>query len=78
MFWRNTMAVDMQSRMMGVEDAAKLLAISPWTLRRWAYQSKIESHKLGTRLCFSDSAIEAFIQRTRRPVAVAAPAEVTQ
>jgi excisionase family DNA binding protein len=51
-----------------LEEAATRLAVSPFTLRRWARDKKIESVRLGRRLVFRDAALEAFITaRIQKP-----------
>lgn len=47
---------------LGLEEAAGRLAVQPLKLRRWARDGKIESVRLGRRVVFRESALEAFIQ----------------
>lgn len=46
----------------GLDEAAARLAVQPSTLRRWAKDGKIESVRLGRRLVFRMSALDAFIE----------------
>lgn len=61
------------NRCLGLEEAASKLSVSPLTLRRWARDHKIESVRLGRRLVFRETVLEAFIEagtRKAQPVAV--------
>jgi excisionase family DNA binding protein len=54
--------------LIGVDQAARLLGISPKTLRDWIQARKIEYVKVGTRVLFRPSGIRQFIAaNTRRP-----------
>jgi len=48
-----------------VGDAAKLLSISPWTLRQLAYKKEIVSIKIGKLLMFRPEDVKHFIERHR-------------
>ena len=47
--------------------SAEQTGLSPWTLRRWAYDGKIASHKLGTRLMIPQSELDRLISESFRP-----------
>jgi excisionase family DNA binding protein len=54
--------------LIGVDKAARLLGISPKTLRDWIQARKIEYVKVGTRVLFRPSSIRQFITANiRRP-----------
>jgi excisionase family DNA binding protein len=54
--------------LVGVDKAARLLGISPKTLRDWIQARKIEYVKVGTRVLFRPSSIRQFITANiRRP-----------
>ena len=54
-------------QLIGVEEAAHNLGISPWTLRSWAYKGKVASVKISTRLLFDRAEIERVICEHERP-----------
>ena len=54
-------------RLVGVDEAAGILGLSPWTIRLWASNGKLPSHKLSTRLMFQVADLEKMIDDTRRP-----------
>ena len=66
------MAVSSDDELLNVAEAAKLLGISPWTMRHWVSDGKIEFVKYGHGLVrFKRSTLDAFIAsstiRARRP-----------
>lgn len=40
---------DTEARVYSIEQAAELLSLSPWTVRKWIAERKITSCKLGSR-----------------------------
>lgn len=48
--------------LMNVDQAAKYLGISRFTLYRWSSDRKIERIKLGSRLMFSKEYLQKFIE----------------
>jgi len=63
---------EMDSQCLGLDEAAKRLAVQPSTLRRWARDGKLESVRLGRRLVFRETALEAFVRAAvRTPQGVA-------
>jgi len=48
-------------RMLSVEQAADVLGISVWTVRKWICDGKIKSAKLGSRRMVPMSALKKFI-----------------
>ena len=52
---------------MGVAEAAAATGLSRWTWRRWAYDGRVASVKLGTRLLIPLSEIERFVAEETRP-----------
>jgi predicted site-specific integrase-resolvase len=56
------------ARMIPVKRAADRLGYSVWTLRRWAYEGKIASHKFPNgRLSIAESEIDRLFTETYRP-----------
>jgi excisionase family DNA binding protein len=52
---------------LGVAEAEARTGVSRWTWRRWAYDGKIASVKLGKRLLIPTAEIERIIERGMRP-----------
>lgn len=50
-----------------VEEAAKYLGLQPSTLRRWAWERKAPTVKLGRRLLFRQDVLDELIRRNERP-----------
>lgn len=50
-----------------VAEAAQIVGLSVWTLRRWAYNGTIASSKMGSRLLVPVSEIEALVSASIRP-----------
>lgn len=58
-----------QERVYSIDTAAELLAVSPWTIRKWVADRKITSAKLGARRVIPASEIkriitESLVERT--------------
>jgi excisionase family DNA binding protein len=51
---------------LGLQEAADRLSVQPSTLRRWAQDRKIESVRLGRRVVFRESSLDAFVQANVR------------
>jgi excisionase family DNA binding protein len=57
--------------LLSVEQAARILGVSPKTLRTWISRKKIATVKLGRRVVFHPDAIRQFIaQNTRSAVII--------
>ena len=54
-------------RMVGVEGGSVYSALSPWTLRAYAYSGKIASYKIGSRLLFDLKDLDMLLESGRRP-----------
>jgi len=52
---------------LGVAEAEALTGISRWTWRRWCYDGKLSSVKLGRRLLIPASEIERLVAAGTRP-----------
>jgi len=52
---------------LGVADAEALTGISRWSWRRWAYDGKVSSVKLGKRLLIPTSEISRLVDEGMRP-----------
>lgn len=50
-----------------VKEFARLLSISIWAARKWAYQGKIASVKLGSRLQIPTAEVSRVIRDNWRP-----------
>lgn len=53
--------------LLGVDKAEEIYGISRWTFRRWAYEGKIASVKLGRRLLIPVAEIERLVSANTRP-----------
>jgi excisionase family DNA binding protein len=58
-----------ETALMDVNDVAKALRVSPYTVRRWASQNKLVKVKLGSRTLFDPVDVARFVQRARTAVA---------
>jgi len=56
-----------EAQLLGVAEAEALTGISKWTWRRWSYDGKIASVKLGKRLLIPVSEIERLVTENTRP-----------
>ena len=64
----NTMAgQNKEAQFLGVAEAETITGVSKWTWRRWSYDGKIASVKLGKRLLIPTSEIQRMIERGTRP-----------
>jgi hypothetical protein len=52
---------------LSVADAEAMSSISKWTWRRWAYEGKVASVKLGRRLVIPVAEIERLVTEGTRP-----------
>lgn len=52
---------------LGVAEAEALTGVSRWTWRRWAYDGRIASVKLGKRLVIARTEIDRLITENTRP-----------
>ena len=57
----------MKVEYVGVIEAESITGVSRWTWRRWAYDGKIASVKLGKRLVIPASEIERLVVQNTRP-----------
>ncbi|HUD23214.1 MAG TPA: helix-turn-helix domain-containing protein [Acidobacteriaceae bacterium] len=56
-----------EAQYLGVAEAEARTGVSRWTWRRWAYDGKIASVKLGKRLLIPTSEIQRLIDRGTMP-----------
>lgn len=56
----------MTEQLLTPREAADLLAVSPGTVRNWAYQRKLPVVKIGSTLRFRRAALERLIQQSER------------
>jgi len=40
-----------------IESAAKAISVSPWTIRKWISQGKLDATRLGRRVCVKPDAL---------------------
>lgn len=52
---------------LGVAEAEALTGVSRWTWRRWAYDGKVASVKLGKRLLIPSAEITRLVEENTRP-----------
>ena len=52
---------------LGVAEAEAITGVSRWTWRRWAYDGKVSSVKLGKRLLIPSSEIARLVAENMRP-----------
>jgi excisionase family DNA binding protein len=52
---------------LGVAEAETLTGVSRWTWRRWAYDGKVASVKLGKRLLIPSAEIGRLVAENTRP-----------
>lgn len=57
----------LKAEYLGVAEAENITGVSRWTWRRWAYDGKIASIKLGKRLVIPTSEIERLVAENTRP-----------
>ena len=55
---------------MGVDDAEAMTGLSRWTWRKYAYEGRIASTKVGRRLLIPVSEIERIMMQGLRPAVV--------
>jgi excisionase family DNA binding protein len=53
--------IDDLDRLLSIEQAAEVLGVSVWTLRKWISDGKIRSAKLGSRRLIPVSELRRFI-----------------
>lgn len=54
------------AKLIGVDKAEAIYGVSRWTLRRWAYDGKISSTKLGKRLLIPVAELERLVEEGTR------------
>ena len=58
---------DIKEEYLGVNEAEAVSGVSRWTWRRWAYDGKVESVKLGKRLLIPRAEIARLVDENTRP-----------
>ncbi len=53
-----------EDRVYSIETAAEMLALSPWTLRKWISERKIASCKIGARRLVPASEVSRIIRES--------------
>jgi excisionase family DNA binding protein len=61
------------NQLLNVEDAARLLAISPWTIRAYLKEGKLFPVRIGRRVLLEESELQRFIAESRTRVPSSAP-----
>lgn len=54
-------------RLVSIQQWARVMGISVWTARQWAYSGKIASNKLGARLMVPLTEVDRICAQTARP-----------
>ena len=54
-------------KLLDVDAAAERLSVSPFTIRAWLRQRRLEHVKLGRRVLVPESAIRRFVERNTIP-----------
>lgn len=57
----------LKQQFLGVQEAEQLTGISRWTWRKWAYDGRVASVKLGKRLLIPLKDIERLVEDNTRP-----------
>jgi excisionase family DNA binding protein len=52
----------MERLALSIEEAAELIAVSPWTIRAWIKQGKLVATRLGRRVCITPEALKEFVR----------------
>jgi len=53
------------TQLLSVEDAARLLAISPWTVRSFIRTGKLHPIRLGRRVLLEETELQRFVAQSR-------------
>lgn len=56
-----------EAQFLGVAEAEMLTGVSRWTWRRWVYDGRVASVKLGKRLLIPVGEIERLVSENTRP-----------
>lgn len=59
-------ALRAQTPLLSLNQTAKWLQVSPWTVRRFVERGQLEMVLVGGQLRFEQKAVEAFIEANRR------------
>lgn len=51
--------------LLGVEEAARVLGISPWTVRKYIQNGKLKAIHIGRRVCIEQSTVRRFLEDAR-------------
>lgn len=51
----------MEKIALGIDEAAELISVSPWTIRKWIQQGKLVPTRLGRRVCLTPDALRKFV-----------------
>jgi excisionase family DNA binding protein len=62
--------VEVKPMSLSVAEAEHLTGVSRWTWRRWAYDGRVGSVKLGKRLLIPTAEIERLMRENTRPALV--------
>jgi excisionase family DNA binding protein len=54
-----------QFRLFDIKEAANLLSLSPWTLRKWVAAGKLRPVRLGRRVLLEQAELERFVAAAR-------------
>jgi excisionase family DNA binding protein len=52
-------------QLFNVEDSARILAISPWTIRALLRRGKLRPIRIGRRVCVSENELRRFVEEAQ-------------
>ncbi len=58
---------DFKERLLSIDDTAICLGLSPWTIRAWLRDGKLNSHKIGKRRLIPASEVARLLEQTFKP-----------
>jgi len=53
----------MERLALSIKEAAELVSLSPWTIRKWISQGKLAATKLGRRVCVTPDALRKLVEQ---------------
>lgn len=59
--------METEKLVLDVKQAAVVLSISPWTIRRYVTQGRLKSVRIGRRLLFEPAELQRLVEAGRKP-----------
>jgi len=53
----------MERLALSINEAAELISVSPWTIRKWISQRKLAVTRLGRRVCVTPQALRELVEK---------------